>query len=369
MDFFRKARVEVSGVNFGELVALVQKSQISVNFRRIGDTVMLFETSPRNLPILFDILTKKCYTYKVFRPKRLNFWQLCGFLAGALIMLTAIFIFSQFCWGVKVVAEKSELNQKIAEFLDTQDLVAKSWKSIDCDTLETQILNAISEVGLVSVNRQGAFLVVNTISGTQPQATEPILDTSAGIFADRDGIVSRIFVASGTALVKVGDTVSLGQMLVAPYSLTQDGTQNPVSVRADVYLYAWESSGVEFCENSLVYVRTGEFVTETQTQFCGATLTSTSAQIPFEHYEIQTSRRYLSSILPIAVETTYYYQTEAVAVRREFEAEKEALIYEAKQKLLLRIDECQIIEQKHTINQIGDKYYINFYAKCEYKVG
>ncbi len=368
MNFFRKARVEVCGVNFGELVALVQKAQISINFRRIGDTVMLFETSPRNLPILFDILTKKCYTYKVFRPSRLSIMQLCGALVGVFFAIAVVIFLSQFCWGVKVVANNSEIAQKVEEFLDTQEIFSKSWRNIDCDELETQILNAISDVGLVSVNRQGAFLVVNTVSGTTPQGLNA-KDVGAGVFADRDGIVSRIFVASGTALVKVGDTVSFGQMLVAPYSLNEDGTQTAVSVRADVYLYVWESCVVEFCENSLEYVRTGEFVTETKTQFWGTILTDTRAQIPFENYEVRSSIRYLSGVLPIIVETTYYYQTEAVQVKKEFSAEKDALIYEAKQKLLLRIDECQILEQKHTINQVGDKYYINYYAKCEYKVG
>ena len=35
MQFNKKAKVEVTGVNFGELVALIQKAQIAVNFTLI----------------------------------------------------------------------------------------------------------------------------------------------------------------------------------------------------------------------------------------------------------------------------------------------------------------------------------------------
>lgn len=368
MRFGKKAKVEVMGVNFGELVALVQKAQISVDFRRIGDTVMLFETSPRNLPILFDILAKKCYTYKVYQPRSVNLWCLCGFLVGIIVMLTAVILLSQFCWGLKVVTKNDEITQKITAFLDSQPCVSNSWRNIDCDSLETAILEAVPEVGLVSVSRNGVFLVVNTLESVQPNEVKK-QNLTAGLLADRDGIVSRIFVANGTPLVNVGDTVSLGQMLVAPYLTDSAGNQTPVEVRADVYLYVWESSGVEFCEKSVEYVRTGEVLSTTKTQFLGATLSAEDKTIPFEHYETQVIRHSVSGVLPLFVETTYYYKTEPVEVEKNFEAEREALFYEAKQKLLLHIDESQILGEKYSVGQVGDKFYINYYAKCEYKVG
>ena len=369
MLFNPKARVEVTGVNFGELVALIQKAQIAVNFRRISDTVMLFETSKRNLPILFDILTKKCYTYKVYRTSELNFWQVIGGVVGLVLMIVLLIILSQFCWGTKVIATDPQIEATISKFLLSQNCTHSMWRNINCDMLETQILSAIPEVGMVNVSRKSAFLIVNTSIGTLPNDPTIQKNNSAGIFASREGIVSRIFVASGTPMVKVGDTVSMGQMLVAPYVLDAEGVQTTVQIRADVYLYAWESSCVEFCENGVEYARTGKYVSTTKTVYGGTILTNQEEAINYEHYEMLTSRRYLSSVIPLVIETTYYFETVPTPTRYDFDSEKDALIYEAKQKLFSKIDENKILEQKYTVNKVDDKYYVNYYAKCEYKVG
>lgn len=369
MLFSKNARVEVVGANFGELVALIQKEQIAINFRRINDTVMLFETSSRNLPILFDILSKKCYTYKVYRTNALGMWQLLGVLVGALLMFTSLIIVSQFCLGIKVITQNPDIEMQINQYLSSQRCINTSWKEIDCNVLETQILSAIPEVSMVNVCRKGVFLVINTSSSTPPQEIKPKAVNDTGVFAQRDGIISRIFVTSGTALVREGDSVSAGQMLVAPYSLDAEGNKTPAVINADVYMYLWESSCVEFTPHSTMFVRTGNFVTATKSYFGGSVLSMNNAVIPYSNYETIIQKKYLSSLLPIVIETTYYYETEATDIIQNFDDEKEVLIYEAKQKLFSKINENEALEQKYTINKIEDKYYINYYAKLEYKVG
>lgn len=366
---FGKSQVEVTGVNFGELVALIQKEQIAVDFRRIGDTVMLFETTRRNLPILFDILTRKCYTYRVVTPNASNLWYKLGLVFGGVCLLLLLFVAMQFCWGVKIVSASTEIEDSILHFLDEKGYNGGAWRNIDCDTVEREILSAVPSVSMVNVSRHGLYLIVNTSQNTPPLTPEVPSDHSEGIFATRAGVVSRVFVANGTALVRAGDAVSVGQMLVAPYVLNAEGEEIHCQVSADVYLYVWESSCVEFDTEGVEYGRTGNSVTAMRTVFGGTILSQHEIKVPYEHYEIEVTSEYLSSILPVKVETTHYYETVAVSVTRDFEAEREGLIFEAKQKLLGSMQESEIIEQKHTINQVDGKYYINYYAKCEYKVG
>lgn len=369
MQFLKKSKVEVTGVNFGELVALIQKAQIAVDMRRAGDTVMIFEISGTNLPLLFEILDKKCYTYRVITSTRPSLWYGAGLMLGAVVVVVFWLIMAQFCWGTKISAADPDVEAAVAEFLATRASPGCAWSDMDFDALETQIMSAVPSVSMVSVSRRGAYLIVNTSIATPSTGSIDDADNLTGIFADRAGVVSRIFVASGTALVRVGDSVSVGQMLVAPYSIDAEGVEQPVAVNADVYLYVWESSCVEFCTETQEYARTGNFVTSEQTTFGGAVLSTRATPVNFAHFETVTTRRWLSSILPIAIETTYYYETVAVSVSRDFDAEKASLIYEAKQKLLQRVPENEILEQTHNINQVDGRYYVSFYAKCEYKVG
>ncbi len=356
-------------MNFGELVALIQKEQIAVDFRRIGDTVMLFETNRRNLPILFDILTRKCYTYRVITPQPANMWYRVGLLIGVVCSVVLLWVAAQFCWGVRVMATSGEIEASIRQVLDEKGYNGDAWHDIDCDAVEREILSAVPSVSMVSVSRRGAYLIVNTSPSTPPIISEPKGDNSAGIFATRAGVVSRIFVANGTALVRAGDAVTVGQILVAPYVLDAAGEQVPSEVSADVYLFVWENSCVEFDPEGVEYGRTGRVVSAMRTIFGGTILSQNEVTVPFEHYEIEVTSEYLSSVLPVKVETTRYYETVAVSVTRDFEAEREGLVFEAKQKLLDTLDESEIIEQKHTINHIDGKYYINYYAKREYKEG
>lgn len=370
MLFSRKlARIKVTGVNFSELIAAIQKAQISVNFTRQSDTSMLFETSRENLPRLFDILQKKCYTYKTCGEERQNYSYLVGASIGVVLMLVVMIILTQFCFGIKVVATDADVRAKIENLLIEEKCITRVWRDIDCDSLENLILKNVPDVGMVSVSQKGMYLVVNTSLATPKPPVEPNPDFSSGIYADCDGVVSRIFVSNGTALVKVGDTVSFGDLLVAPYNLDAEGNEIETSVRADVYVYAWDSATVEFCEDSVEYARTGNFVTAASVIFGGEALSQAEVAVPYKTYESVTKLTNLSSVLPVKLETTYYYETAPVGVKKDFAAEEQALIYEAKQKVMAGVNESDVLEQKHTISEHDGKYYVSYYIKREYKVG
>ncbi len=365
----KNVRIEVVGANLVGLMQDIQLSGIVADFKRTSDTALEIKTTKDNLPLLFAILQKKCYTYKVFEARGINKSYFIGASIGVAIFFIFVLVLMQFCFGIRVVSTDESVSRQVQEVVNSSGVIGQPWSKIDCAKLEQQVLEQIESISMVSIFKKGMCLVINTTIGTPKPNESEVIDTSSGLYADRDGVVSRIFVANGTALVKVGDTVSFGDMLVAPYNLDSEGEEVPVAVQADVYLYTWDSSTVEFCENGTEYARTGEYVVSQQITFWGKVLYNSSPVIPYEHYEVERHTKSLSSVLPIWVETIYYYQTSAVNVYRNFEAEKEALIYEAKQNVLKNIDENSVLEQKHTINHIGDKYYITYYIKTENKVG
>ena len=98
-------------------------------------------------------------------------------------------------------------------------------------------------------------------------------------------------------------------------------------------------------------------------------LSKKEANVPFGHFETETSKRFLSDTLPLVVLTTYYYETTLVPVKKDFKAEEQSLIYQARQMAIKDMLESEICEEKHTISTVGDKYYITYYVKKEYKVG
>ena len=366
---FLPVRLKIAGANFNVLIDELQKQNIKFKAQRSNDTELILETTENNLPLLFDLLKNKCYNYTISYKSGINLSKICGVLAGLILCLIIYVVLSNFCLGVQINTENVELAEKIETVLENNSWGnGQSWNSLDFDSIEIQLFAQIEELSMVNVSRVGAFLVVNVNQGTLPGEINNEELNTQGIFASADGVVSRIFVASGTALVKVGDTVSFGQMLVAPYTETPEGEQEPTFVKADVYLFLWDSQTIEFRENTFEYVRTGNFIVNRDVVFAGNILKSTNTTPTYANYEIQKQTFNISNILPLKMVCTYYYETTAVPVQKDFTAEQDSLIYEAKQKLLERVDITQVLDERYTISQVDEVYYVTYYTKREIKV-
>lgn len=366
---FLRVSLKVRGANFNVLIDELKKRNIKFKAQRVTDTELNIETTENNLPVLFDLLRNKCYNYSISYKSEIGLPKILGVVIGLAFCLIVFMVLSNFCLGVQINTDDAVLSQKIQSVLTENSWGSgKSWGSLDFDEIELNLLTHVEELSMVNVSRFGAYLIVNVNEGTLPGELNHTEENTQGIFASADGVVSRIFVASGTALVKVGDTVSFGQMLVAPYRETAEGEQIPTIVKADVYLYLWDSETVEFRENTYEFSRTGNFVVSRDIAFAGNVLKSENANVNFEHYETEILTYNISNILPLKMICTYYFETTAVPVKKEFSAERDSLIYEAKQKLLQKIDKTQILEEKYTISQIGEVYYVTYYTKREIKV-
>ena len=369
LDFLQKfsiIQIKIVGTNFASLLNQLTREGVKLrNTKRTDDTTLFISITANNADTTFAILQKRCYNYSVTRKIGFNALNI-GVFAGILLVLVAFGVLSCFCFGVKINSENDYIVSKVQQILNKEAVVGKTWGAIDNDKLEQTLRESIEDIGLVSVSRRGAFLWVNFSDITPPSEVENEINTS-GVFATQNGVVSRIFVHSGTALVKEGDTVSLGQMLIAPYTEDEEGNQTPAMARGNVYLFVWDSATVEFRENDMLATRTGRTQQFAKITFRGNVLSDNSGEIEFENYEIERKIEYLSNVMPLKIEYITVYETEFVPVHREFKDEEQALIYEAREKVLAEVNEAEILDERHTVSLSGDTYYITYYVKREIK--
>ena len=369
LDFLQKfsiIQIKIVGTNFASLLNQLAREGVKLrNTKRTDDTTLFISITANNADTTFAILQKRCYNYSVTRKIGFNALNI-GVFAGILLVLVAFGVLSCFCFGVKINSENDYIVSKVQQILNKEAVVGKTWGAIDNDKLEQTLRESIEDIGLVSVSRRGAFLWVNFSDITPPSEVENEINTS-GVFATQNGVVSRIFVHSGTALVKEGDTVSLGQMLIAPYTEDEEGNQTPAVARGNVYLFVWDSATVEFRENDMLATRTGRTQQFAKITFRGNVLSDNSGEIEFENYEIERKIEYLSNVMPLKIEYITVYETEFVPVHREFKDEEQALIYEAREKVLAEVNEAEILDERHTVSLSGDTYYITYYVKREIK--
>ena len=134
-------------------------------------------------------------------------------LAGALIFVVFLSFMSGRIWIIDVEGNSKVSREEIVcalEELGIKEGVSR--KSIDPKKQREKLLLKIDSLAWASINAEGCRLTVNVseIKSKKPQNNAP-----ANLKAKADGIITKIDVKSGNCIVKKGDTVKAGDILVS----------------------------------------------------------------------------------------------------------------------------------------------------------
>lgn len=137
------------------------------------------------------------------------------FATGILIFFIAAKIISLYIWNISFVGNYSYTDVELMEFLKKHHIengIAKS--NIDCENIEYLLRTNYNDITWVSVEMKGTRLIVHIKENFDTYIAN-VEDKPYNIISDTAGTVESIITRSGTPLVKAGDTVEAGQMLVS----------------------------------------------------------------------------------------------------------------------------------------------------------
>ncbi len=149
----------------------------------------------------------------------------CGFLSRnkkrfgaicALIFTFAVAVFSSaFVWDVRIEGCEQGREEEIYKELSNVGLsVGSLWHKTDKSKVEVALLSNSEYVSWVNINRRGNVAYVQVKDKIQYDEPDVKIGFS-NIVAASDGIVEEITVVRGVPLVKAGDTVKTGQLLIS----------------------------------------------------------------------------------------------------------------------------------------------------------
>lgn len=363
-----KVKISVSGVNLDRSInELKNKFGIS-NVFKVHNTKIIFVAPVNYYAKIIDYLQAKCYNINVIQFSlllRLNmffkkyFWQII-LLVLCIGLLCAFF---NTIVGAKIVKD-STYNTSIMQTLKEDNIFGKWSKKIDCKNLELLICNHVPELSLVNVSIKGCFVLIDY---TIKELPKQILPAHSGpILAQKSGVVSKIFVTQGTPLVKPNTYVRAGQALIGDYFLDKDGNTVQCEAKGEVYVFNWQSSTVEFCEDSVQYVPTGEETICSSLIVFGKEIKCKQKEVPYQNYCTQQTEFLLTHFaIPIHIVYTHYLQTVQQKMHTDFDACVDSLKMQARENVLKNIEPQNILEDKYTISHVGDIYFVTYYAKSE----
>lgn len=305
---------------------------------------------------------------------------------GAALFLIILNILVSYIWFIDIVGVKSIPAQQIRTLVYENGLKPGMLKNdIPIKKVENQIMLALPEVAWVGIRFTGIHAVVEIVEKT---ISKPQDKTPANIVAAKDGVITEIIALSGQSVVKKGDTVKKGDLLIRGVSYEGPVVDSPITsppvppqkIRANGIIKArvWYESYGESELMTTTYERTGR-------QEIGVTLKigqqefqlKKVAENPEKLVEVEVVNKKLSwwRNHDIAVESSIstYYELNAKKVEISMEEAKEqgkvraltalqSLIPETAHVLSRNIEVLQMPEKNlvrvktsvETIEDIGD---------------
>ena len=242
-----------------------------------------------------------------------------------LLCVALLLISSQFCFRIEVTGDFDSETVKTA--LNNAGVhVGANIAGIDVGVLENTLANDVGAMYAV-VTRSGSVLYVNVVAKKE---IEPPVDMSKrrDIVATRSGTVTSVLCEQGNPLVKVGDKVKAGDVLIEGKRVFNDGTSADVYALGRVTLQLTTTGFAKFTGQRSVTVETGETFSCTGVVLFGKQY---SRACPFENYTLTTVVTKLQP-LNLQICKNVYRETRTVTVAATLEEcleELKAQAYEA----------------------------------------
>lgn len=179
-----------------------------------------FNLSARKYKALKPIFRKTRLVPKIDKKYGLPFFlkrnrKRKGFFVGILICMILVYIMSLYIWNVEVVGGSKYTPEAIIKFLSRNDIRAGIKKKLIVgNKIEEKIRSAYDDIGWVSAEVKGTRLIIKITETNMPI---PIIPATAPshIVASKNAVIKEIITRTGTPLVKPGDVVQKGDILVS----------------------------------------------------------------------------------------------------------------------------------------------------------
>ena len=193
---------------------------------------------------------------KGFRFLCLKYRNRKGILIGLVLLFTLFKILSSYIWKVEICGDCEANYSQIMEASRKNGIfIGAKKKNIDSKVVNQNIMSMVHDISWISVNIQGCKASVLVKNRDEEPKFDS--DTPNDIRSSCDALITRMETFSGTPLVKQGDAVLKGQILVSSLVVDANGNENSVHASANVWGEVYEEfeDYEDLCQD--ITIRTG----------------------------------------------------------------------------------------------------------------
>jgi similar to stage IV sporulation protein len=212
--------VIVEGFFLEKFTNLCANNNISFwNLSRIGNSKMRIETNIKDFKKMrkqakkcgcrISLSEKRGLPFLLFRYRKRK-W----FAAGVAFFFIIVWVLSSIVWTIDIQGNKLIDTSLIISDLEKVGLKKGTFKrNINKVDLAYKMMLKRDDISFIGIDIEGTKAKVKIVEKVKVPDVIP-KDEPCDIVADKTGIISRMEVLAGEKLVKIGDTVSKGQLLI-----------------------------------------------------------------------------------------------------------------------------------------------------------
>ena len=284
-----------------------------------------------------------------------------GFIIGALAIVIYTLIYCTYAWDIKVIGNDQLRETDLVKYLNENQIKTPiKIKKVDEKYIENLIYSKFPNIKFVEVHIEGINLVLFVKERKETEYT--ISDnTPTSIVSNKQAVIYKTVVKHGELLVKEGDVVSAGQLLVQGTKKDKDNVSKLINSDATIYGYTYYSFTIKEPKSHSVKKETGKTNKIFKLIIKDKSIKMFGKENKFENYDYKSeiiSIPLISDFLNISIEKVKQYELNITEEETTREYAENKLLINLYEKLVKNCNKNAKIDKKDIVLEETDTEYI-----------
>lgn len=354
--------IEVEGYFIERFINICNSKKIFLwNMKRKHSTIIRVNIGIRDFKRIKKIAKKTKCRVKIQKKRGIPFIlhkykKRKIFAIFFILLIIAVIALSNFVWNIEVIGnDKISAEEIIKDLADDNFKVGASKTNLNTKNIIDKIRLKRSDLAWMGIEIKGTNAIVKIVEADlKPDIIKE--EEYCNIVATKDAMIVKINAQNGTAVVKEGDIVTKGTVLIQGWLEGQFTGIRYVHANGEVQAKVWYSQKISVPLKQIKKVKTGKEENKYSVRINNFEINLAKGVPKFQNYDtIETSKKlklFSDFYLPIEINQKTYQEYEEQEITYSIEEAKKFGITQVDESLKEQIEGKQVTNKKINAEQM-----------------
>lgn len=311
---------------------------------------------------------KRGFPFKAKKYKKRRF-----FLIALIIILISLFCLTKFIWNIDIEGTQNISKEEIIKLAESEGLaIGKLKNSIDIKQVINKIRLERDDIAWIGIDIEGTNAIIKVVEADEkPEIINE--EDYCNIVANKDAMITKVTARNGTPMVKEGDVVKKGDILVAGWLEGKYTGKQYVHSQGEIQAKVWYEVIEKVNLKEVKKVETGNQENRYSLKINNFQINLNKSIPKFEKYDtIETSKKlklFSNFYLPIELITYNYAEYQEENIVHSIEEAKNIAVDRGKEKLENELKDKEILDTQIKVKSEKDYIEVELIYEVEETIG